>query len=136
MSDPIPCEFFLIRYVPNLVTQDFINIGVLLREVPRVPVKGSMVEARFTSQWRRLLRLDPDADIDLLESLADDISNRVRDESTNNQELDGLQSILDLMRDSFSNSIQISGPHGSLADTFEGEMDRLMRIHVEPWFND
>ena len=32
MADRIPCEFFLIRYVPDVVKGEFANIGVVLRE--------------------------------------------------------------------------------------------------------
>ena len=32
MPERVPCEFFLIRYVPDAVKGEFTNIGVLLRE--------------------------------------------------------------------------------------------------------
>ncbi len=32
MAERTPCEFFLIRYVPDAVKGEFVNIGVLLRE--------------------------------------------------------------------------------------------------------
>ena len=32
MRDRVPCEFFLLRYVPDVVKGEFVNIGVLLRE--------------------------------------------------------------------------------------------------------
>ena len=35
MTDRIQCEFFLLRYVPDAVKNEFVNIGVLLREAGR-----------------------------------------------------------------------------------------------------
>ena len=32
LPERLPCEFFLIRYVPDVVKGEFVNIGVLLRE--------------------------------------------------------------------------------------------------------
>ncbi|HEY1808958.1 MAG TPA: DUF3037 domain-containing protein, partial [Acidobacteriaceae bacterium] len=30
MTEPLPCEFSLVRYVPDPVKNEFVNIGVLL----------------------------------------------------------------------------------------------------------
>ena len=35
MAERVQCEFFLIRYVPDVVKGEFANIGVLLREAGR-----------------------------------------------------------------------------------------------------
>ena len=44
MRERVQCEFFLIRYVPDVVKGEFVNIGVLLREaggvVPGVDTPG------------------------------------------------------------------------------------------------
>ena len=44
-----PCEFFLVRYVPDPVRGEFVNIGVLLREAG-----GSAAQVRFTRDWTRV----------------------------------------------------------------------------------
>ncbi len=33
MQERVPCEFCLMRYVPDVVRGEFVTIGVLLREV-------------------------------------------------------------------------------------------------------
>jgi hypothetical protein len=57
------CEFQLLRYVPDAVRNEYVHIGVILRE------QGSKAgaEVRFTRDWRRVRCLDPGADTALLE---------------------------------------------------------------------
>src|SRR5580698_8516313 len=51
------CEFQLLKYVPDPVRNEYVHIGVILRE------QGSPgAEVRFTRDWRRVRCLDPDAD--------------------------------------------------------------------------
>ena len=58
------CEFSLVRYVPDPVKNEFVNIGVLLRAAGE---ELSML--RFTRDWGRVRCLDPDADTAMLEAL-------------------------------------------------------------------
>ena len=47
------CEFSLVRYVPDTVKNEFVNIGVVLREAgPREAA------VRFTRDWRRVRCVD------------------------------------------------------------------------------
>ena len=43
MRERIQCEFFLIRYVPDVVKGEFVNIGVLLREAGAVKADSAAV---------------------------------------------------------------------------------------------
>jgi len=58
------CEFFLLRYVPDVVKGEFVNVGVVLLEQG----DGGFTDVRFTRDWRRVRCLDPEVDIELLES--------------------------------------------------------------------
>jgi hypothetical protein len=75
LRERLPCEFFLIRYVPDVVKGEFANIGVLLREVGE-PSRSAQL--RFTRDWKRVRCIDPDADIGLLEALEDEIGSRIK----------------------------------------------------------
>ena len=57
-SERRACEFHLLRYVPDAVRNEYVHIGVILRE------QGSLrpAEVRFTRDWRRVRCLDPEAD--------------------------------------------------------------------------
>jgi hypothetical protein len=118
----MPCEFFLIRYVPDPVKGEFTNIGVLLREAGRD--ESAMV--RFTRDWSRVGCMDRDADIGLLEALEAEIDSRLRAET---QEA---KPVVAVIGDTFSNSIQMSEARACLAENLVTELELLMRMYVEP----
>ena len=123
----IPCEFFLIRYVPDVVKGEFTNIGVLLREAE---APSATPRLRFTRDWSRVRCMHADVDTDLLEALEAEMLDRLRMET-------GAVStypkpILEALTDSLSNSIQISEPRACLAENLAVELDQLMRLYVEP----
>jgi hypothetical protein len=129
----LPCEFFLIRYVPDVVKGEFTNIGVLLREAT-IPAVGSGVRAvpivRFTRDWSRVRCMDPGADIALLEALEGEIAARLRlvAEGINPD----TKPIMQVLEDTLANSLQITEARACLAESIPAEIDQLMRMYVEP----
>ena len=130
----VPCEFFLIRYVPDVVKGEFVNIGVLLREAagPSSGLPsgmGARVPAiRFTRDWARVRCMDADADVGLLEGLEQEIAGRLR-VGVSDRDPKG---VIEVLEDSLSNSIQITAPRATLAENLATEMEQLMRMYVEP----
>ncbi len=116
------CEFYLLRYVPDPVRNEFVSVGVILRE-QAAPV-ASAISVRFTSDWRRVRCLDPDADIGMLEGLESELRKRFQ------QEPDG--NLMHVLEDSFSNSVQVTRAKGYLAESVEAGVEELMRLYVEP----
>lgn len=132
MPDRIPCEFFLIRYVSDPVKGEFTNIGVLLREAGQ----PDRTHVRFTRDWARVRCLDADADIGLLEALEGEIGARLQ-LATGAAAIPDLApkpilSIISIIEDTFSNSIQMTGPRACLAENVAAELDLLMKMYVEP----
>jgi len=123
LPDRIPCEFFLIRYVPDAVKGEFTNIGVLLREAGLGAPPGHV---RFTRDWTRVRCLDTDADIGLLEALEGEIHARLRLGSADSKP------VVAVIEDTFSNSIQMTEARACLAENIVTELELLMRIYVEP----
>src|SRR3984957_14082136 len=115
------CEFQLIRYVPDPVKNEFVNIGVLLRAA-----EGGQSELRFTRDWSRVRCLDPDADTQMLEALEIEVGQRLA-----NQPADHRRPILGLLEDSLSNGIQITENKAYLAETFVAALEDLMRRYVD-----
>jgi len=66
-SERRTCEFQLLRYVPDAVRNEYVHIGVILRE--QGSADPAQIAVRFTKDWRRVRCLDPDADTALLESM-------------------------------------------------------------------
>ena len=128
MPDRIPCEFFLVRYVPDVVKGEFTNIGVLLREVgsPGATPAAPAAHLRFTRDWSRVRCMDADADIALLEALESEIAARLPNSASD------FKPVLATLEDSLSNSIQITEPRACLATSVAAELDLLMKMYVEP----
>lgn len=135
MAEPIPCEFSLIRYVPDVVKGEFTNIGVVLREVRPENSQGSedtrraVTQVRFTRDWRRVRCIDPGVDLGLLESIEEDVAARLISEASGPLPA---KPIMALLEDTLSNSIQITAPVACLAESFATMMDELMRLYIEP----
>jgi hypothetical protein len=119
MNSRRQCEFFLLRYVPDPVRNEFVHVGVILREV-----SGRVASVRFTSDWRRVRCLDPEADTGMLEGLEGELRRRFQ------QEPDG--NLMHVLEDSFSNSVQMTRAKAYLAESVETGVEELMRMYVEP----
>jgi hypothetical protein len=119
-SERRACEFQLLRYVPDAVRNEYVHIGVILRE------QGSRepAEVRFTHDWRRVRCLDPDADTALLEGMESELRRRFQ------QEPDG--NLMRLLSEALSLSVQMTEPKAYLAESLPAGMEELMRLYVEP----
>jgi hypothetical protein len=116
------CEFFLVRYVPDPVKNEFVNIGVMLREAAR----PDAAQVRFTKDWARVRCMDPDADIEMLEAMETEMRRRLAEHDPD------LKPLMTVMEDSFSHLLQLTEPKACLAENVAAEMDQLMQLYVEP----
>ncbi len=114
------CQFQLLRYVSDAVRNEYVHIGVILRE------QGSLAaaEVQFTRDWRRVRCLDPEADTEMLEGMESELRRRFRDEPQGR-----LMGILD---ESLSLNVQMTEPKAYLAESLPAGMEELMRLYVEP----
>lgn len=119
MPERLQCRFFVLRYAPDAVKNEFINVGLVL--LP--PAGGAQV--RFTRDWSRVLCLDPDADVEMLQALEGDLRDQLR-EMNGDHDL-----ILRRIQDSFSNAIQPSEFQACLAASPMAEADELARLYLE-----
>jgi Protein of unknown function (DUF3037) len=132
LRERVQCEFFLIRYVPDVVKGEFVNIGVLLREAgggaPGVDPPGSAV-VRFTRDWSRVRCMDADADIGLLEGLEGEIGARLR---MADADAPGIKPVMEILEDTLANSVQMTEVKACLAESLPAELEQLMKMYVEP----
>jgi len=114
------CEFQLLRYVPDAVRNEYVHIGVILRE------QGGPEAAavKFTRDWRRVRCMDPEADIALLESMEGELRRRLENDP------DGR--LMRLLDESLSLGLQMTEPKAYLAESLPAGMEELMRLYVEP----
>jgi Protein of unknown function (DUF3037) len=132
LRERVQCEFFLIRYVPDVVKGEFVNIGVLLREAgggaPGIDTSGGAV-VRFTRDWSRVRCMDADADIGLLEGLEGEIGARLRIAGT---DAPGIKPVMEILEDTLANSVQMTEVKACLAESLPAELEQLMKMYVEP----
>src|SRR6202451_1074900 len=76
MANLRQCEFFVLRYVPDVVKGEFVNIGVVLLESGEG--EETFTDLRLTRDWRRVRCIDPDADIGLLEALEQELRSKLQ----------------------------------------------------------
>ncbi len=126
MNERLQCEFFLVRYVPDPVKNEFVNIGVLLREAGRPETAWQPIMVRFTRDWARVRCVDPDADIEMLEAMETEMRRRLSEAGAETTPL------LQTIEDSFSHLLQMTEPKACLAENMAAEMDQLMSLYVEP----
>ena len=124
MSSRLECEFLLVQYVPDPVRNEFVHVGVILRTVSGDGQSGRVASVKFTSDWRRVRCLDPDADTEQLEGLESELRRRFEQEPEGN--------LMHVLEDSFSTSVQVTRAKGYLAESVEAGVEELMRMYVEP----
>jgi hypothetical protein len=114
-------DYFLLRYVPNAVRDEFVNIGLVMTESGG---EEGFAGLHFTKDWRRARRVDPNIDIEVLEALGREVEQRllgVKQRAT----------LLHEMMDSYSNLLQISPVRHCLVDDPARELKELAARLVE-----
>jgi hypothetical protein len=131
----------VIRYTPNVVRDEWVNIGVILDAAPGGAVPGAVPgnprrQARLIEtdgEMARVRRLHPGADIALLRSLGPEFEARL---SGNGDGAGGdpgaADAYLRRLEDSLSNALQFSPQKAVLAEDFDSELERLYQAHVSP----
>jgi hypothetical protein len=119
MTERTQCRFFVLRYAPDAVKNEFVNVGLVL-----MPPVGS-AQVRFTRDWSRVLCLDPEADLEVLQALETDLRDKLR-------EMNGDHDFsLRRIQDSFSNAVQPTEFQACLADSPAAEADELARLYLD-----
>ena len=119
MSARQPCRFFLLRYAPDAVKNEFVNVGLVLLS------PAGAAEVRFTRDWSRVRCLDPQADLEVLEALEASLREKLREPNGDHEV------ILRHIEDSFSNALQASEFQGCLAESPAAEADELAKLYLD-----
>ncbi len=113
------CSFFLLRYVPDLRREEALNLGVFLHS-PEEKYLGCVL----TDDFRRVKRLDPQADLELLRALLQHFDDEI------DRRGDDLEAYIREMQESYSNLIQVSDPRPCLLSDPQGEIQSLFARYV------
>src|SRR5258708_9320171 len=124
------CAYRILRYTPNLVRDEWVNIGVLLFDPGTGERRLRLIEER--DEYNRVRRLHPQADEALLRALRDDLEDRFQSVSANgsNGGIINWQQLLGKWDDTLSNALQLAPQKGVFAADLDAELERLYADHV------
>jgi hypothetical protein len=122
MAEKKEFEYFLVRYVGNVVRQEFVNIGLVMMESGGDG--GGFAGVHFTGDWRRARSLDPNVDTEVLEALGREVQQRLAN-------VDQRAQVLHQMMDGYSNAVQLSPIWRCSAEDPEKKLRELASSLVE-----
>ena len=132
----------VLRYTPNLVRDEWVNIGVLVFDPQSGERRMRLIEE--PEEYARVRRLHPQADEELLRALRDDLEDRFATATqlfngngggTDNRLGNG-QAGADWMKllgkwdETLSNALQLAPQKGLHGDDLDAETERLYADHV------
>ena len=119
------CAYRILRYTPNLVRDEWVNIGVLLFDPQSGERRLRLIEAQ--EEYNRVRRLHPQADEFLLRALRDDLEDRF---ASGNGGAGDWHQLLAKWDDTLSNALQLAPQKGVFAGDLDAELERLYADHV------
>lgn len=130
----------VLRYTPNLVRDEWVNIGVLVFDPESGERRMRLIEE--PEEYARVRRLHPRADEELLRALRDDLENRfltatqlfsgngAYDRPGNGQASADWMRLLGKWDETLSNALQLAPQKGVHAYDLDAETERLYSDHV------
>lgn len=139
MADLKHCDFLLLRYVPDVVENVGVPIGIVLLEEGPEGFTG----VRFARSWDRVRQVDPAADIELLSSYEADLrrllESRTPEIINYRGPLSRREWLLAQLQHSFSGSIQLdsamsvqtASPADELVILAKAYLDKMRHAPIE-----
>src|SRR3977135_2405680 len=118
--------YHVVRYQPNLIRDEWVNIGVLLLDPSSGRVRQRWLEE--SADFARLRRLHPAADGELLLRLPAEFARQLTGAGGGG----GAVALIEKFDQTLSNAVQLSPSKGLLANDLDAELERLFREQVEP----
>lgn len=124
------CAYRILRYTPNLVRDEWVNIGVLVYDPRSGERRMRLIEEQ--EEFARVRRLHPGADEGLLRALRDDLEDRLAAAELGVESNAGrrLQELLGKWDATLSNALQLAPQKGVISADLESELERLYGDHV------
>jgi len=119
-----PFAYQIIRYMPNLVRDEWVNIGVVIHDPANGRFRVRLVEEE--SEFARIRRLHPAADENLLRGFGPFF------EDTLGEHRGELAAWVAKLGQTLSSSVQLSPQTGLLAEDMDTELERLYASQVAP----
>jgi hypothetical protein len=123
------CIYRVLRYTPNLVRDEWVNIGILLFHTSTGDHRVRLIDEE--EEYRRVRRIHPQVDEKMLRELRNDFEDRFHfSASAAGNGRGGWQHLLAKLDDTLSNALQLSPQRGVLTPDIDKELERLYADHV------
>jgi hypothetical protein len=116
--------YHVIRYTPNLIRDEWVNIGVVVHDAATHRFRVRLLEEE--AEFARVRRLHPSADEGTLRGFAPML------EDTLGEHRGELSAWVAKLGQTLSNTVQFGPQTGLLAEDLDAEVDRLYSNHVAP----
>src|SRR5947209_18332888 len=116
------CAYHVLRYNPNLVRDEWVNIGVLVHDRKSKRARARLIEEPV--EFGRVRKLHANAALDLFRALASDFQTQLDE-----RKKDGDEYFHDL-DETLCNALQLSPERGGLTDDMEVELHCLYGYHA------
>jgi len=113
------CSYYVVRYVPNVEREEFLNIGLFLH-----CQEEQYLDCLFTDDFQRVKRFHPHADIAFLKELQGHFESEIQGHDND------LAAYIGRIEGSYSNLIQLTHPRPTLTTDPEEEIHRLFARYV------
>jgi hypothetical protein len=110
-TEPHIVKVFLVSYLPHSLKDERVHIAVVM-------IGDGFADMRVARDWRRVLALDPGADIELLAELTREIREKLQASGQREE-------MLRKMGDSWSNAVRLSPGQGCLTANPASEIETL-----------
>lgn len=127
------CEFYVLRYVPDVVKGEFVNIGVVLLETGEG--EAAFTDVRLTRDWRRVRCLDPEVDVGLLQALEQELRSKLQSRVPEIINYKGPMSrrewLLHQVETSWSGTLELTAASAVLTESPADEIGVLAKAYLE-----
>lgn len=120
-SKQVMLSYLVLRYVPNLARDEWVNVGVILEDSRKQIARARLIED--DAEILRVRRLHPSADDRLLRELPGSFRSELASR--------GASTVwIEKMEQTFSSTLQFSSRKAVVAEDFDAELDRLYQEYV------
>jgi len=130
------CAYRILRYTPNLVRDEWVNIGVLVFDPSSGERRLRLIDE--DGEYARVRRLHPQADERVLRALRNDLENRFesargsqgRGSNGGGSNGNALEELLHKWDETLANLLQLAPQKGVISSDLDAELERLYTDHV------
>jgi hypothetical protein len=130
MPEERVCAYRILRYTPNLIRDEWVNIGVLVYDPAKGERRLRLIEEQ--DEYNRVRRLHPQADEALLRALRDDLEDRFQSANGVPGAAGDWQQLLAKWDETLSHALQLAPQKAVIAGDLDAELERLYSDHVAP----